>query len=96
MAIGLATIILAVMLASGCSGGASDLFTGKSEEVDSIVMAYSPFESTALVWIAEKQGFFGRNGLKVIPRKYDSGAESLDGMLNGEADIAVGVAEFPL
>jgi len=66
---------------------------GKTE---SIVMAYSPFESTGLIWIAKDQHFFSRNGLNMISRKYDSGAASLDGMLNGEADIAVGVTEFPL
>jgi NitT/TauT family transport system substrate-binding protein len=64
--------------------------------MDSIVMAYSPFESTALVWIAEDQNLFSRNGLSVTPRQYDTGVGSLDGMLNGEADIVVGTNEFPL
>jgi NitT/TauT family transport system substrate-binding protein len=64
--------------------------------MDSVVMAYSPFESTALLWIAEDQRYFSQNGLKVTSRKYASGAGSLDGMLNGEADIAAGVTEFPL
>lgn len=64
--------------------------------VKPIVMAYSPFESTALVWIAEEAEFFKRNGLDVTPRKYDTGAGALNGMIKGEADIAVGVAEFPL
>ena len=59
-------------------------------------MAYSPFESTALVWIAEDQRFFARNGLDVVLRKYDAGVSALDGMINGEADIAVGTNEFPL
>jgi NitT/TauT family transport system substrate-binding protein len=63
---------------------------------DPVTVAYSPFESTALFWIAEDQGFFKNNGLNVIPQKYDSGAAALDGVVNSEADIAVGISEFPL
>jgi len=59
-------------------------------------MAYSPFESTALVWIAEDQHFFRENRLNVTSRKYDTGAGALAGMVDGEADVAVGVTEFPL
>jgi len=61
-----------------------------------VVVAYSPFESTALFWIAQDKGFFAQNGLDVTVRKYDSGAASLEGVLKGEADIAIGVTEFPL
>ena len=63
---------------------------------ESITVAYSPFESTALLWIAEDQHYFEKNGLNLTLRKYDSGAGSLDGVINGEADLAVGVTEFPL
>lgn len=64
--------------------------------MDSIVVAWSPFESTTLFWIAEDQGFFKDNGLNVTMHKYDSGAAALDGMSKGDADIAVGTSEFPL
>lgn len=67
-----------------------------SERKESIVVAYSPFESTALFWIALDQQFFSRNGITVGLRKYDSGAASLGGMLKGEADISVGPTEFPV
>ena len=69
---------------------------GQTGKTDSIVMAYAPFESTALVWIAEDQRFFIRNGLNITWRKYDSGVGALDGMLSGEAEMAVGANEFPL
>jgi len=69
---------------------------GYSDKMESIAIAYSPFESTALLWIAEEQHFFSRNGLNLTLRKYDAGVGALDGMLNGEADIAVGIAEFPM
>ena len=61
----------------------------------SITVAYAPFESTALFWIAEDRGFFNDNNLNVTIRKYDSGAAALDGISNGDADIAVGTSEFP-
>ncbi len=61
----------------------------------SITIAYAPFESTALFWIAEDRGFFKDNNLNVTIRKYDSGAAALDGISNGDADIAVGTSEFP-
>jgi NitT/TauT family transport system substrate-binding protein len=70
-----------------------DGYTGK---MDSIGMAYAPFESTALVWIADDRRFFSRNGLNITSRQYDSGVGALDGMLKGEADIVVGTNEFPL
>ncbi len=67
-------------------------YVGKMESID---VAYSPFESVALFWVAEKQDFFSQNGLNVTSHKYDSGAGALDGVLKGEADIVVGTTEFP-
>ena len=69
------------------------IFAGKTETVN---VAYSRFESLGLFWIAEDQRFFNQNGLNVIPHVYNTGASALDGVLNGEADIAVGTNEFPL
>lgn len=63
---------------------------------EQVTIAYSPFESTALLWIAEDQHFFEANALNLTLKKYDSGAGSLDGVVNGKADMAVGVTEFPL
>lgn len=70
--------------------------TSDSGGLTSITVAYSPFESTALLWVADDRHFFEQNGLNLTFRKYDSGAGSLDGVVNGEADITVGVTEFPL
>jgi NitT/TauT family transport system substrate-binding protein len=64
--------------------------------MEAVTVAYSPFESTALLWIAEDQQFLRRNGLDITLRKYDSGVGALDALVNGEADIAVGANEFPL
>ncbi len=67
-----------------------------SGQMESINVAYSPFESLTLFWVAENQSFFSQNGLNVISHKYDTGAGALDGVLNGENDIVVGTTEFPL
>jgi NitT/TauT family transport system substrate-binding protein len=67
-----------------------------SRKMESITVAYPPFESATLFYIAEDQHFFRRNGLNITSRKYDTGVASLGGILNGEVDIAVGIAEFPV
>lgn len=91
----IAVIFMTVLVGSGIwpfpNFGATD-----SGTPESITIGYSPFEHTALFWVAEDLGFFSQNGLNITLRKYDSGVASLDGLLNGEADIAVGVTEFPL
>jgi NitT/TauT family transport system substrate-binding protein len=82
------TLVIILTLAFG--------FVSCSGKAESITVAYAPFESTALFWIAQDQDFFGQNGLNVTARKYETGVGSLDAMLNGEADLAVGANEFPL
>jgi len=64
--------------------------------MESITVGYSPFESVTLFWVAENQHFFSQNGLNVTSHTYATGAGALNGVLNGEADIAVGTNEFPL
>ncbi len=67
-----------------------------SAELVPVDVSYSPFEPTALVWIAQDQRFFSDNGLSVTFHEYDTGPEALDAMLRGEVDLAVGVGEFPM
>jgi NitT/TauT family transport system substrate-binding protein len=67
-----------------------------AETRDSVIVAYAPFESGALFWIAKDQHYFEANGINITLIKYDSGAASLEGVIQGKADIAIGVTEFPL
>ena len=67
-----------------------------SRKMESITIGYPPFESATLLYLAEDQKLFSRNGLHVTCRRYDTGVATLGGILNGEVDIAVGVGEFPL
>lgn len=65
-----------------------------SGKVETITIATVPTEINALLYIAEAQDFFARNGLQVtIKEDYDSGATATAGMLNGEADVAT-ASEF--
>jgi NitT/TauT family transport system substrate-binding protein len=48
------------------------------------------------LWVARDKRYFEENGLSVTLRKDDTGAASLSGVMNGEADIAVGMSEFPI
>lgn len=92
-----ALIVIAGIVLAGLSGWyLLDSRKDTTQPVEPVMVAYSPFESTALFWVADEQRFFEKNGLNVTVKKYDSGAAALDGVVNGEADIAVGIAEFPL
>jgi ABC-type nitrate/sulfonate/bicarbonate transport system substrate-binding protein len=68
---------------------------GYSGKTESITIGSPLNESSALIYIAEDQHFFTGNGLNVTVRDYDFGALALNGMLRGEADIAL-ATEFPL
>ncbi|MFB3885380.1 MAG: ABC transporter substrate-binding protein [Thermodesulfobacteriota bacterium] len=68
--------------------------TGPSKP-ETLTLAAVPTELNALVYVAEDQRFFARNGLQVIVKGYDSGATAAAGMLNAEANIAL-AAEFPI
>lgn len=46
------------------------------------------------MYIAEDQGFFTANGVEIIEKYYDTGAKSMEALLNGEVDIA-GMSEVP-
>jgi NitT/TauT family transport system substrate-binding protein len=67
-----------------------------AEKLVPIDVAYSPFESITLFWVAQEQGFFRQNGLNMTLHKYDTGAAALAGVINGEVDVVVGTTEFPL
>lgn len=67
-----------------------------SGEIESVTVAYSPFVDTVLIWIAEEQHFFSRNGIEITLRKYDLPVLAIDGMLKGEVDIVGNTTEFPL
>jgi aliphatic sulfonates family ABC transporter substrate-binding protein len=66
-----------------------------SRQLQPIVLGNLPLESSALLYVAQKQGFFTQNGINVTIRDYDTGLASTNALLNGEVDIA-GAAEYPI
>jgi ABC-type nitrate/sulfonate/bicarbonate transport system substrate-binding protein len=87
-------IILAMVLLPSFTSSCSP--KSYSGPIVSMTVAWSPFEPGMLLWIADDQNIFSRNGLDVTLHKYDSGAGSLDGLLNGEVDVTFGITEFPM
>ena len=65
-------------------------YSGVSE---SITIGEFPYETAALIYIAEDEGFFSRNGLNVTLKDYDSTSAAIDGLLNNEVNIS-GSPEF--
>jgi ABC-type nitrate/sulfonate/bicarbonate transport system substrate-binding protein len=54
----------------------------------SATVAALRLENSALVYIADDQHFFEKNGLSLKILEYDTGVETLGAVLNGQADIA--------
>ncbi len=80
-------------IALGCISSCSK--DGDSTDAVPLTIAAVPTELNTLLYVAEDRGLFKKHGLEMIFKDYDSGAGSLIGILNGEADIAL-TAEFPI
>jgi ABC-type nitrate/sulfonate/bicarbonate transport system substrate-binding protein len=62
-------------------------------KVESVTLGIYPSEYSSLIYIANDQGYFSANGIKLILKNYTSGSSAVKGMLNGEVDIAT-ASEF--
>jgi NitT/TauT family transport system substrate-binding protein len=92
----LPVIILAFLSAVSCGFGLSACSPGSDlRKLETLTVAAVPTELNTMVYIAEDQKFFARNGVQITLKGYDSGATAAAGMLNAEADIAL-AAEFPV
>jgi NitT/TauT family transport system substrate-binding protein len=52
-------------------------------------------ESQALIYVAEDQKFFVRNGLKLTAKDYESGSAAINAMMKGDIDAAL-TTEYPI
>jgi len=66
-----------------------------AEKVETIRVAAPALEQTALLYLANEQKFFARNGLKVVISDCDTGVTALKELHADKADIAE-AAEFPI
>lgn len=85
-------LVVAIVLSSFIYINSQKPYAGK---IESISVAYSPFESLTLFWVAQEKGYFTQNGLSVTSNKYATGSAALDGVLNSEDDVVIGASEFP-
>jgi NitT/TauT family transport system substrate-binding protein len=60
-----------------------------------VTIGVPPNEQSALILIAEDQGFFTENGLNATVKTYDTALSAVEGMKKGEVDTAES-AEFPI
>jgi NitT/TauT family transport system substrate-binding protein len=89
-----AAAALTVLLMTGpdaSPGGAND----RPAPAVPVTIGMEPNQVNSLIIIADNRGFFTANGLNVTIRNYPSGAAAVDGMMNGDSDIAM-AAEFVL
>ena len=69
--------------------------TTDSGNPEHVIIGTSPVEGSSLIYIAEDQGYFAKNGLNVTIQGYDTGRANVDGMKKGKADISVS-SEYPI
>jgi len=84
----LGLLVLTFLASWSCTKG------DRSGKVETITIGVPPLEQNALLYVADHEKFFAKNGLQVVIKEYDSGVTAIDGMLKNEADVAES-AEFP-
>ncbi len=65
-----------------CRGG----YSGKMEAVS---IGATPIQLNALIYAAEENRFFTKNGVRVVFKDYDTGVAAIDGLLKGEVDMGL-------
>ena len=94
MALGIAVSIAIIL-----GGAALWYFLHSSHNLPSapepVSVGMYPSEGSALVYIAEDQGFFSENGLAVTVRDYDPPSMGIKAAVGGDVDIA-GATEYPV
>ena len=59
------------------------------KKLDNITLGTNPIELNALIYVAEERGFFANNGIQIQYRDYATGVAAVNGLLNGENDLAM-------
>ncbi len=72
-----------------------NLGTTDSGTPEPIVIRTTVQELAGLIYIAEDEGFFTQNGLNVTIHYCDTGLACVNGMANGESDVAAS-SEYPV
>jgi NitT/TauT family transport system substrate-binding protein len=81
------SVIILVAL-TGCDS--SKPKTTSSQSVESLTIGTPhPLDRSALIWVAEHQGYFAEHGLNINTKTYDSGLTATKDLLAGKLDLAV-------
>jgi ABC-type nitrate/sulfonate/bicarbonate transport system substrate-binding protein len=90
-------IILFILVACGVVGiivfsqrTIPQKYTGPTAQV---TIGTPLFDTSGLIWIAEEQGYFAKNGLNVTIRNFEAGKYAVSALLGGEIDVAT-AADF--
>jgi ABC-type nitrate/sulfonate/bicarbonate transport system substrate-binding protein len=75
-------LILTAMFFSACTR------PGGPEKIDKLRIGVFPDSISALVYIAQEQGFFKRHGLDVSLEKFQTGAFAVNGLISDKVDVA--------
>jgi len=85
-------IMIAIVTVAVIAGGYLLLSQKQPEkepgQVGKITLSISANEVATIVYVAEDQGYFDKNGLEVTLKEYKSGKTAADALLVGEADIS--------
>jgi NitT/TauT family transport system substrate-binding protein len=79
--------LLPPWLAASCSPGAY------SGPVTSVIIGTTSNEVNSLILVAQDRGYFADNGIEITHKIYTSGVAAIDGIFNGEVNMATG-SEF--
>jgi NitT/TauT family transport system substrate-binding protein len=86
----LATIPVVALAACSSSGSSSGVATGPAPEVPSIVIDAVPTADAAGLYIAEDNGYFAQQGLKVTIAPINGGEYGIGDLQTGKADLVEG------
>lgn len=87
----IAIIIVVILLGGGLYWLGQKQPQKYTGPVEKITLATIPEEISALIWIAQDQGYFADNGLDVTIKEYDTGIGTVKALFAGEVDIATTV-----
>ena len=90
----IAAVFAMVLVGSG-QWPLPNLGTTDSGMPEPIVIRTTVQEFAGLIYIAEDEGFFAQNGLNVTIHYCDTGLACVNGMANGESDVAAS-SEYPV
>ena len=82
-------MILAALSLSSCTKPAVP------EKAEKLRIAIYPDTVSALIYIAQEQGFFKRHGLDVSLENYQTGVLAVNGLIAGKADVGNGHGVCP-